>query len=130
MKFGVTMFQADFAMNVVELGRAVEARGFESFFLPEHMGIPTRRVTPWPQGGDYAAAIQRVIELGDEWMPHPDRGDRPLGQRISEFWEQSEAAGRGKLPVTVFGSRADPRLVEEYQSAGVDRCVFRLPPAG
>jgi len=30
----------------------------------------------------------------------------------------------------VFGSRADPKLVEDYQTAGVTRCVFRLPPAG
>jgi alkanesulfonate monooxygenase SsuD/methylene tetrahydromethanopterin reductase-like flavin-dependent oxidoreductase (luciferase family) len=80
-------------------------------------------------GGDYAAAIDRVIELGDEWMPHPDRGDQPLQQRIAEFWQRSEAAGRGHLPVTVFGSRTDERLVDEYRAAGVSRCVFRLPAA-
>jgi probable F420-dependent oxidoreductase len=79
-------------------------------------------------GGDYAAAIDRVIEYGDEWMPHPDRGDQPLKSRISEFWSRTEAAGRGRLPVTVFGSKIDRRLVDEYQSAGVSRCIFRLPP--
>ena len=78
-------------------------------------------------GGDYAAAIQRVIELADEWMPHPDRGDHPLRERITAFWESTESAGRGRLPVTVFGSRVDARLVEEYEAAGVSRCVFRLP---
>jgi probable F420-dependent oxidoreductase len=260
MKFGVTMFPADYAMSVVDLGRAVEERGFESLFVPEHTHIPVKRVTPWSGGGelpreyshtldpfvalaavsavtsrlklgtgiclviqrdpillakevasldqlsggrflfgvgagwlleeianhnidphkrwgifnermramqtiwssdeasfhgrhvnfdpihawpkpvqkprppvllggDYAAAIQRVVEFGDEWMPHPDRGERPLGQRITEFWQLTEAAGRGHLPVTVFGSRADRRLVDEYQSAGVSRCIFRLPAA-
>jgi probable F420-dependent oxidoreductase len=258
MHFGVTMFQTDFAMNVVDVGRAVEERGFESLLLPEHMHIPATRVTPWPQGGDlpvayahtldpfvalaavsavtsrlklgtgvclviqrdpihlakevasldllsagrflfgvgagwlleeianhgveprtrwrvfnermramqaiwssdnpefhgryvdfppilswpkpvqkpcppvllggdYAAAIQRVIEFGDEWMPHADRGDKAFKQRVAEFWEVSEAAGRGRMPVTVFGAKADPRLVDEYRSAGVARCVFRLP---
>ncbi len=31
MEFGVTMFPTDYAMNVVELGREIEARGFESY---------------------------------------------------------------------------------------------------
>jgi probable F420-dependent oxidoreductase len=81
-------------------------------------------------GGDVPASMERVIEYADEWMPHPDRGDRALKDRVADFWQLSESAGRGKLPVTVFGSRADPHLVEEYQAAGVTRCVFRLPPAG
>ena len=80
-------------------------------------------------GGDVPASMGRVVEYADEWMPHPDRGDRPLKDRIADFWQLSESAGRGKLPVTVFGSRADPKLVEDYQAAGVTRCVFRLPPA-
>src|SRR5579859_6053955 len=81
-------------------------------------------------GGDVPTAMARVVEYADEWMPHPDRGDRPLKERIDEFWKLTEAAGRGRLQVTVFGSRADPHLVAEYQAAGVSRCVFRLPPAG
>jgi probable F420-dependent oxidoreductase len=260
MKFGVTIFPADFAMNVVDLGRAAEERGFESLFFPEHTHIPVARETAypgggelppeyahtldpfvalaavsattttlklgtgiclviqrdpillakevasidqlsngrflfgvgagwlreeiqhhgvnprarwgvfnermqalqaiwssdeatfhgryvnfdriwsWPKpvqkprppvllGGDYSAAIDRVIQFGDEWMPHPDRGERPLADRIAEFWHLAESAGRGRLPVTVFGSRIDAGLVDEYQAAGVSRCVFRLPPA-
>ena len=81
-------------------------------------------------GGDVPQAMERVIEYADEWMPHPDRGDRPLKERIADFWQLSAAAGRGRLPVTVFGSRADRQLVAEYQTAGVSRCVFRLPSAG
>src|SRR5712675_2398815 len=56
-------------------------------------------------GGDVPASMERVIEYADEWMPHPDRGDRALKDRIADFWQLSESAGRGKLPVTVFGSR-------------------------
>jgi probable F420-dependent oxidoreductase len=261
MQFGVTIFPSEYAMNVVDLGRAAEEHGFESFFVPEHTHIPVKRETPWagggelpreyshtldpfvalaavasvtqriklgtgiclviqrdpivlakevatldllsggrflfgvgvgwlreeianhgtdprtrwrlfgermramdtiwssPEpafhgryvnfdpilsfpkpvqqprppvllGGDVPTAMERVIEYADEWMPHPDRGDQALKDRIAEFWRLSESAGRGRLPVSVFGSRADPRLVEEYQTAGVSRCVFRLPPAG
>jgi probable F420-dependent oxidoreductase len=81
-------------------------------------------------GGDVPASMARVIKYADEWLPHPDRGEQPLGQRIAEFWELSEAAGRGKMPVSVYGAAADPARVAEYQAAGVSRCVFRLPAAG
>src|SRR3954464_7639316 len=50
--FGVTMFPASFAMDVVALARAAEERGFESLFLPEHTHIPVERTTPWSGGGD------------------------------------------------------------------------------
>jgi hypothetical protein len=80
-------------------------------------------------GGDFQAAIDRVIRYADEWMPHPDRGEQPFKDRIAEFWRQCESAGRGKLPVTVYGVRPDRRLIEEFQAAGVSRCVFRLPSA-
>jgi probable F420-dependent oxidoreductase len=259
MKFGVAMFPADFAMNIVDLGRAAEERGFESLFVPEHTHIPADRETPFPSGGeippeyshtldpfvalaavssvtsriklgtgiclvierdpillakevasvdqlsggrllfgvgagwlreeianhgvdprarwrvfgermqamqtiwssdaatfhgrhvnfdriwswpkplqkprppvllggDYGAAIERVIEFGDEWMPHPDRGG-VLSERIAEFWQRTEAAGRGRLPVTVYGAPIDASIVDDYGAAGVTRCVFRIPAA-
>jgi probable F420-dependent oxidoreductase len=259
MKFGVAMFPADFAINVVDLGRAVEDRGFESLFVPEHTHIPAARETPFPQGGelpaeysrtldpflalaavsavtnrillgtgiclviqrdpillakevasldllsggrflfgvgagwnreeianhgvdprvrwrvfgermramqaiwtqeeasfggryvnferiwswpkpvqkpyppvlmggDFGAAIERVIEFGDEWMPHPDRGGA-ISDRIAEFWSRCESAGRPRLPVTVYGAPSDAHIIDEYQSAGVTRCVFRIPAA-
>ena len=260
MKFGVAMFPADFAMHVVDFGRAAEERGFESLFLPEHTHIPSERVTAypgggelppeyshtldafvalaavatattsiklgtgiclvierdpillakevasvdvlsggrflfgvgagwlreevanhgvdprvrwrvfdermraieaiwssdvasfhgryvnfegiwsWPKpvqkprppvllGGDYSSAIDRVIQFCDEWMPHPDRTDRPLDERIAEFWQRCSDAGRDKLPVTVYGSSTDARLIDSYAAAGVSRCVFRIPAA-
>jgi probable F420-dependent oxidoreductase len=50
MKFGVTMFVTDYAIRVDELARALEERGFESLWLPEHTHIPASRKTPWPGG--------------------------------------------------------------------------------
>jgi probable F420-dependent oxidoreductase len=262
MKFGVTMFAADFAMSVVELGRAAEEHGFESLFLPEHTHIPVERETSWaggakdppPEyshaldpfvalgavaavttrlklgtgiclviqrdpittakevasvdhvsngrflfgvgagwlneeianhgvdpakrwgvlderlqamdviwrddeatfhgkhvhfdriwswpkpvqkprppillGGDYDAAMRRTIRYGDEWCPHPDRGEDPLAARIARFHAMCEEAGRGKMPVTVFGLAIEPKAVDECAAAGVTRIVFRLPAAG
>lgn len=51
-KFGVTIFPTDYAIQPVELAKAVEERGLDSLFFPEHTHIPTSRATPFPGGGD------------------------------------------------------------------------------
>ncbi|MEZ5549588.1 MAG: LLM class F420-dependent oxidoreductase [Pseudomonadales bacterium] len=50
--FGVTMFPTDYAIQPVALAKAVEERGLDSLFFPEHTHIPTSRATPFPGGGD------------------------------------------------------------------------------
>src|SRR5260370_42436126 len=50
MHFGVVMFPTDYAMRVDDLARAVDARGFESLWFPEHTPIPVSRRSPWPGG--------------------------------------------------------------------------------
>ena len=52
MDFGASMFFTDYSMTPVALGRALEERGFESVWAPEHSHIPTSRRTPFPGGGD------------------------------------------------------------------------------
>ncbi len=68
MKFGVTMFPADYAIPVTELGRAAEDLGFESVFLPEHTHIPVSRRTPWPGGRElpleYSHTLDPFVALG------------------------------------------------------------------
>ena len=259
MNFGITMFPADYAIAVTELGRACEDLGFESLFFPEHTHIPTSRRTPWPGGaplpeeyshtldpfvamgavaavtttlrvgtgiclviqrdpitlakevasvdhlsngrvlfgigggwnreemghhgtkyalrwkilrervlamkriwadadaefhgeyvdfepiwswpkpvqkphppilvgGDGPRTLARVVEYGDEWMPIVGRGSQDLGARIQELQAMAKAAGRGAIPVSLYGARAQPEAVEKYRGAGVSRCVFGLPP--
>ena len=48
MRYGATIFATDVSMDVVQLAVAMEERGFESLWLPEHTHIPTSRRTPWP----------------------------------------------------------------------------------
>ena len=50
--FGVQIFPTDQTIGPVELARAVEARGLDSLFFPEHTHIPVSRATPFPGGGD------------------------------------------------------------------------------
>lgn len=79
-KFGVTMFPTDYSIQPVALARAVEERGLDSLFFPEHTHIPASRATPFPGGTDLpemywhthdpfvalgaAAAVTERIQLG------------------------------------------------------------------
>ncbi len=260
MKLGVTMFPTDYSIGPAELARAVEERGLESLFFPEHTHIPTSRRTPWPGGADLpreyshtldpfvalsaaAAATerlrvgtgiclvierdpitlakevasldfisggrflfgigggwnleemvnhctdperrwkllrervqamkaiwtedeaefhgqlinfdsvwswpkpvqkphppilvggggphtpQRVVEYGDGWIPLPGRGQAPLSEQIAELNRLAAEAGRGDIPVTVYGAPGRPEVIGHYAEIGVERCVFFLPPA-
>ena len=50
MDFGVVMFSTAYAIAPDELARALEERGFESLWIPEHTHIPASRKSPWPGG--------------------------------------------------------------------------------
>ena len=52
MKVGAFYFPTDYGINIAELARALEDRGFDSLFVPEHTHIPLSRKTPFPAGGD------------------------------------------------------------------------------
>jgi probable F420-dependent oxidoreductase len=52
MKIGVFYFPVDYGIQPAELARALEDRGFESLFMPEHTHIPTSRRSPFPGGGE------------------------------------------------------------------------------
>ena len=52
MHFGALMFLTDYSMKPVDLARALEARGFESFWTAEHSHIPASRRTPYPMRGE------------------------------------------------------------------------------
>jgi probable F420-dependent oxidoreductase len=258
MKFGVYMFPTDYAINPVELGRAVEALGFTSLLFPEHTHIPVSRRSPfpggnelpkeyshtldpfvalgavaaaterillgtgiclvierdpiilakevasldyisggravlgigggwnreemenhgtnpasrwtllrerieamqaiwsqdeaeyhgefvnfdpiwqWPKpiqkphppilvGGDAPNTLKRVVRYGDGWMPVGRRAD--FKSRIDELNQLAAAAGRGTIPVTIFGAPAKPDVIEQYAEAGASSVIFNLPSA-
>jgi probable F420-dependent oxidoreductase len=78
--FGVQIFPTDQTIQPIALAKAVEERGLDSLFFPEHTHIPTARTTPFPGGTDLpewywrshdpfvaltaAAAVTSRIKLG------------------------------------------------------------------
>src|SRR5438876_8992740 len=57
------MFPADYAIDPVTLGKAVEERGFDSLFFPEHTHIPTSRRSPWPGGAELPREYYHTHDL-------------------------------------------------------------------
>lgn len=62
MRYGVTMFPTDLSIGPVELGRAVEERGLDSVWFPEHTHIPVSRLTPAPAGEPLAEEYKRSLD--------------------------------------------------------------------
>ncbi len=52
MKFGASMFFTEYSIGPAALARAMEERGFDCLFAPEHSHIPLSRKTPFPLGPD------------------------------------------------------------------------------
>jgi probable F420-dependent oxidoreductase len=80
MLIGAFHFPTDYGIEIGELARALEQRGFESLFVCEHTHIPVSRRSPYPGGGElpkryshthdpfvalsFAAAATRTLKLG------------------------------------------------------------------
>jgi probable F420-dependent oxidoreductase len=80
MKIGAVMFFTAYSMSPAALGRALEDRGFESLWVPEHSHIPLSRKTEYPAGGplirpyydimdpflvlNTAAAVTKTLKIG------------------------------------------------------------------
>ena len=62
MGFGVLTFVTDDGIGPVELGQALEQRGFESLFLAEHSHIPVDAKTPYPMGGPIPPKYYRTLD--------------------------------------------------------------------
>jgi probable F420-dependent oxidoreductase len=79
-------------------------------------------------GGLGEKVYDRVVAYGDEWIPNRVKSPEELGERIAELQRRAEAAGRERIPVTVFGAKAEVRLLERLKAAGVTRALFYLRP--
>ena len=89
MEFGICMFPTDFSMQAADFAIAVEERGFDALFIPDHTHMPASRATaariPGELPADYshnvdmflglaaAAAVTKRIRLGTGICLVPER---------------------------------------------------------
>jgi probable F420-dependent oxidoreductase len=62
MQFGASMFFTDYSMTSAALAKALEDRGFESVWAPEHSHIPLSRRSPWPGGAELPKQYYDVMD--------------------------------------------------------------------
>jgi probable F420-dependent oxidoreductase len=81
-------------------------------------------------GGEFPYGARRALAFGDGWLPHANRPDYDLLDKLPEFHEMESAAGRtpGSMPVTVFGPKEESTVFERYVEAGVERIVLNIVP--
>src|SRR6478735_1797217 len=112
MHFGGAMFFTDYSMSAPELARALEERGFESVWAPEHSHIPLSRKKPFPGGGDLpkpyydamdpfvvlAAAAQatRKIKIGTVYATRFKRVRESI-EAMKEVWTKEKAEYHGEF---------------------------------
>ena len=81
-------------------------------------------------GGSGPTVFDRVLEFGDEWMQLRVRDLDLLGRQVAGLQERAAAAGRGPVPVSLFGAPRDPERLERLPGMGVHRAGLPLPPVG
>jgi probable F420-dependent oxidoreductase len=81
-------------------------------------------------GGEGKGVLKRVLAYGDEWMPHHSQPFDVLATRIAELRDAALEAGRGPIPVSLFGAPPDLAQLHELAGMGVHRAIVYAPPAG
>ena len=62
MNYGVAIFFTDYSIGPIEIGTALEERGFESLWAPEHSHIPLTRKSSYPKGGELPKQYYDVMD--------------------------------------------------------------------
>jgi alkanesulfonate monooxygenase SsuD/methylene tetrahydromethanopterin reductase-like flavin-dependent oxidoreductase (luciferase family) len=100
-------------------GKHVNFDRILSFPKPAQAGGP-----PVLVGGNSEKTLDRVVRYGDEYLPNRVASDDYLLGVFEKLQQKAEAAGRDRIPITLYGIPRDPARIERYAQAGVDRCVF------
>jgi probable F420-dependent oxidoreductase len=127
-RFGILRERVE-AMKAIWTNDAAEYHGRHVDFDPI-WAWPKPVQQPHPPvlvGGMGDGALDRVVAFGDEWMPNRVKTPEDLGARIAELQRRAEEAGRERIPVRLFGAKAEARAIERVRKAGVDSLLFYLP---
>ncbi|HTC73514.1 MAG TPA: TIGR03619 family F420-dependent LLM class oxidoreductase, partial [Solirubrobacteraceae bacterium] len=97
--------------------------------------VDFERIWSWPKpaqrphppvlvGGNGPTVLDRVLRFGDAWLPNNTGED--LLARARELWSRAERP----IEVMVMGAPAKPKVLDEFEQAGVRRVVRWIPSAG
>lgn len=62
MKLGFSTMNTPEDVHPADMAKALEVRGFDSFWIGEHSHIPTSRKTPYPSGGEMPIQYRRMMD--------------------------------------------------------------------
>jgi probable F420-dependent oxidoreductase len=119
----------------VEAMKAIWTRD-EAEYHGEHVDFDPIRSAPKPLqqphppvlvGGGGDKVFDRVLSYGDEWFPIRPASPEELAGRIDELQSRAAEAGRGAIPVTLFGAAPKAAALDEWREAGVTRALILLP---
>ena len=68
--------------------------------------------------------IHRVFKMWEAGATAPDSPGCMMVNTCSQFLD----AGRGPIPVMIYGVAPRPEAIDSYIEAGVESCVFAMPP--
>ena len=68
VRFGIVLFTSDRGITPAAAARAVEERGFDTFYVPEHTHIPVKREAAHPGTGDASLPDDRYLRTLDPWV--------------------------------------------------------------
>jgi probable F420-dependent oxidoreductase len=82
-------------------------------------------------GGMGPGVEDRILDFGDAWLPQ-----RVGPDNLGEFEERANAlqrraadAGRGRIPMSLFGAETSPDAVEGYRRIGLERAIYGVSSA-
>jgi probable F420-dependent oxidoreductase len=68
VRIGIVLFTSDRGIAPAGAAQAAEARGFHTFYVPEHTHIPVKREAPHPGTGDGSLPDDRYLRTLDPWV--------------------------------------------------------------
>ena len=68
MRFGIVLFTSDRGITPARAAQEAEARGFHTFYVPEHTHIPVKREAPHPGTEDGSLPDDRYMRTLDPWV--------------------------------------------------------------
>ncbi|MCD2185612.1 LLM class F420-dependent oxidoreductase [Actinomycetospora soli] len=82
-------------------------------------------------GGMGPTVEDRILEFGDEWLPQrvgPDNLEEFV-ERAEKLQQRAADAGRGRIPMSLFGAETSQAALDGYHRAGLDRAIYGVSSA-